>query len=723
MKKFPLLLVMLYMASFVHAQSVDQPWRQGILKDEFIYDTAPFPSCHAATIAETPEGLVAAWFGGLHERHPNVEIYVSRLVNDKWTVPVSVADGVQNDTLRYPTWNPVLYQAPGELLLFYKVGPKPSAWWGMIKTSADGGKTWSAARKLPDGYIGPVKNKPVLLSNGNLICPSSTEGNGWKIHFEITPDFGKTWRKVGPVSTTEKLDAIQPSVLDHGNGKLQILARSRNRAIVEAWSTDNGETWSPLAKTNLPNNNSGTDAVTLRDGRSLLVYNHVLPPGDLAKGPRTPLNVSVSKNGKSWQAALILEDSHISQYSYPSVIQTSDGLVHIVYTWRRERIKHVVVDPSRLKFGTIANGQWPLEQYLQTYEQGKAQLDQLASAYHDKASWEKRKDSLRQCIIESYHFPAAYPRLLSTPVHTPKRLMDGYTVENISFEILPGVYIAGSLYQPIRQKGKIPVILCPDGHWAEHRYRPDCQIRCAMLAKMGAMAISYDLMAWGESLLQFKPEDHQRKEAMTVQTLSSVRILDYLCSLKNADTTRIAITGGSGGGSMTMQVAAIDKRIKLSVPVVMLSCFHSGGCPCENGMGIHLCGGGTLNPEIAAMAAPMPQLVISDGKDWTQHVPETEFPYLQRIYGFYGKTPLVQNAHFPQEGHDYGVNKRRAMYEFVAKYFKLNIKPFRKASGDIDESGCTIEKAPAMYAFGKNGENLPANAIKGLDALKKILGE
>ena len=334
-------------------------WKKGIVTEEFIFDKASFPESHAATIAETPKGLVAAWFGGTKERNPDVEIWVSRKVNNKWTKPVSVANGIQNDTLRYPTWNPVLYQVPGgELLLFYKVGPSPSTWKGWMKTSKDNGITWNNARALPEGYIGPVKNKPVLVGN-KLISPSSTEGNGWKIHFEVTNDFGKTWRKVGPINDGKTLNAIQPSILIHKDGRLQILARSRDRAILESWSSDKGETWSPLAKTNLPNNNSGTDAVTLKDGWQLLVYNHVLPPGKEVKGARTPLNVAVSKDGKTWYAALILEDSPISQYSYPSVIQSRDGMVHFVYTWRREKIKYVKVDPSKLEMIKISNGEWP----------------------------------------------------------------------------------------------------------------------------------------------------------------------------------------------------------------------------------------------------------------------------------------------------------------------------------------------------------------------------
>ena len=349
----------LIFAFTICANAQVEKWQAGVVKQEFLYDQATFPSCHSATIAETPTGLVASFFGGTKERNPDVEIYISRYVDGKWLAPVSVANGIQPAGKRLPTWNPVLYQVPGgDLLLFYKIGPKPSEWWGLMKTSKDGGITWSEAAKLPDGYIGPVKNKPVLLSNGNLFAPSSREGDGWKVHFEVTQDQGKTWRTVGPINENG-IKAIQPSILQQGNGKLQILARTANRAIAESWSDDNGETWTPMAKINLPNNNSGTDAVTMKDGRHVLVYNHVLPPGTLAKGARTPLNVSISKDGKEWSAAIILEDSPISQYSYPAVIQTADGLLHFIYTWRRQKIKHVVVDPAKLRLKKIKNGIWP----------------------------------------------------------------------------------------------------------------------------------------------------------------------------------------------------------------------------------------------------------------------------------------------------------------------------------------------------------------------------
>lgn len=342
----------------VHAQE----YKKGILTDEFIFEKASFPESHASTIAETPKGLIAAWFGGSKEGKPDVDIWVSHQVNGKWTAPLDVANGIQNDTLRYACWNPVLYQvSKGELLLFYKIGPKVAGWKGWMIRSKDNGYTWSKPEALPDGFLGPIKNKPVLLRNGVLICPSSTENNGWRVHFETTTDFGKTWKKSADINDGKIISAIQPSILTYKDGSMQVLCRSKNRTVNESWSHDGGKTWSKMDSTSLPNNNSGTDAVTLQDGRQLLVYNHVRPADSLrnGKGPRTPLNVAISKDGKKWFAALVLEDSPVSQYSYPSVIQSSDGMVHIVYTWRRQRIKYVKIDPSKLVLKEIINGQWP----------------------------------------------------------------------------------------------------------------------------------------------------------------------------------------------------------------------------------------------------------------------------------------------------------------------------------------------------------------------------
>ncbi|WP_225321446.1 family 78 glycoside hydrolase catalytic domain [Rhizosphaericola mali] len=338
------------------------PFKKGIKKSEFIFTQVKFPESHSSTIAETPKGLIASWFGGTKEGNKDVCIYTSKLEDGKWTSPDSVADGVKNDSLRYACYNPVLYQIPGkELLLFYKIGANVGSWKGWMKRSFDNGITWSVPDSLPFGYLGPIKNKPVLVNNA-LICPSSTENNGWKVHFEYTKDWGKTWTKSENINDGKTISAIQPSILTYSDGRLQVLCRSQNRTINESWSKDNGYSWSPMTQTSMPNNNSGTDAVTLSNGWQLLVYNHVKPDIKLpkGKGARTPLNVAISKDGVKWYAALVLEDSPISQYSYPSFIQSKDGKVHIVYTWRRERIKHVEIDPAELELHEIVDGVWPV---------------------------------------------------------------------------------------------------------------------------------------------------------------------------------------------------------------------------------------------------------------------------------------------------------------------------------------------------------------------------
>jgi predicted neuraminidase len=335
--------------------------QNAVVKSEFIFEKAPFPSCHASTIVETKSGLVAAWFGGTAERNPDVCIYVSRNENGTWTPPMQVADGVGFATNRLPTWNPVLFQPKnGPLLLFYKVGPKPAAWWGMMTTSSDEGKTWSKPVRLPDGILGPIKNKPVQLANGDILCGSSIEGDGWKVHFERTSDFGKTWTATPPVNDGKKIGAIQPSILFLRDGSLEAIGRTRNDKLFQIISPDDGKTWGEMTLTDLPNPDSGTDAVTLKDGRQLLVYNHNTRDQTNNKG-RSPLNVAVSDDGKNWSAALVLEDdaNAPSGFAYPAVIQTSDGLVHITYTWERKRIKHVVLDPTKLQLISMPNGEWP----------------------------------------------------------------------------------------------------------------------------------------------------------------------------------------------------------------------------------------------------------------------------------------------------------------------------------------------------------------------------
>lgn len=325
-----------------------------VIKSEFIYEAAPFPSCHASTIAETKQGLIAAWFGGTAEKNPDVGIWVSRHRDGKWTTPVEVANGIEAPTKRHPCWNPVLFQPKtGPLLLFYKVGPSPDTWWGMLMTSDDGGSSWSHPRRLPEGILGPIKNKPIQRPNGDILSGTSSEHDGWRVHFERSSDLGQTWERTTPVNDGIKIGAIQPSFLVHKDGTLQAVGRTQQRHVFEISSKDDGKTWGPMSLLSLPNPNAGTDAVTLADGRHLIVYNHT------ARG-RSPLNIAISGNGHDWEAAAVLENQP-GEYSYPAVIQTDDQIVHVTYTWKRQRIRHVVLDPKQFKSVPIVESKWPGE--------------------------------------------------------------------------------------------------------------------------------------------------------------------------------------------------------------------------------------------------------------------------------------------------------------------------------------------------------------------------
>ena len=361
MRRTAAVLVLATLAAGVRAdQAVPPPANPAIVLSEFVYESAPFPSAHASTIVEGPSGLVTAWFGGEREGAPDVGIWVSRRLNGAWTPPVEVANGAQGDGHRFPCWNPVLFVMPdGALMLFYKVGPNPREWWGMARSSSNGGRTWSDATRLPAGMLGPIKNKPALVGDSTIVAGSSTESTDspsqWRVHFERSADRGRSWTRTEPAPAaagTKPIDAIQPSILIHKDGRLQAVGRSRSGRMFETWSSDQGRTWSALALTSLPNPNSGADAVTLRDGRHLIVYNHT------AQG-RTPLNVAVSGDGASWLAAVVLEREP-GEYSYPAVVQTADGLVHITYTWKRQRVKHVVIDPAKLTPAPIVDGAWPV---------------------------------------------------------------------------------------------------------------------------------------------------------------------------------------------------------------------------------------------------------------------------------------------------------------------------------------------------------------------------
>lgn len=340
------------------AANAEQP---GIVTSEFIFETAPHPQCHASTIVETEGGLVAAWFGGTKEGNPDVGIWLSRHREGKWSGPVEVANGAETEDPRVNCLNPVLFQVPkGPLLLFYKTGN----WWAYVKRSTDEGATWSKPERLSNGLFGPVKNKPVLLADGSILSPTSVEipspkGRCWRVHFERSTNGGKSWQFIGPVNDGHEIQAIQPSILFHPNNRLQALGRTQQGRLFEIWSEDGGLSWGQMSLMDLPNNNCGTDAVTLRDGRHVLVYNHTGNRGGKSNGERSPLNVALSKDGKAWEAALVLESEPRREFSYPAVIQTRDGLVHITYTYRRQNIRHVVIDPAKLTLKPIVKGAWP----------------------------------------------------------------------------------------------------------------------------------------------------------------------------------------------------------------------------------------------------------------------------------------------------------------------------------------------------------------------------
>ncbi|MAE65910.1 MAG: sialidase [Phycisphaeraceae bacterium] len=371
---FVLCLALAFGASCVVADdsprsAFDEPGRAARRSAGLIYplEDRPTPQCHASTIAQSTDGgLVASWFGGAEEGDEDVGIWVSRRIDGKWARPVEVATGAEGESRDHPCWNPVLFQpTQGPLMLFYKVGPTPRSWWGVQMTSDDGGATWGHRRRLGKDaavghLVGPVKNKPIERDDGSILCPSSTEHDGWRVHFEITDDLGATWRVIGPIHDGAQFDAIQPSILDYGDGRLQVLCRTRQSVLGQAWSENGGDAWSKISAMELPNPSAGVDAVTLQDGRQLLVYNHT----SRAKGfprKRNMLNVAFSRDGRQWHAALVLELDQ-GEYSYPSVIQATDGRVHVTYTWRRQSVKHVVIDPAKLRGAPIVDGAWPIRE-------------------------------------------------------------------------------------------------------------------------------------------------------------------------------------------------------------------------------------------------------------------------------------------------------------------------------------------------------------------------
>jgi predicted neuraminidase len=329
------LLISFYGCTFIHQSNKTV---NPILISNFIFTHSSFDSCHASTIVHTKSGLIAAWFAGSKEGASDVKIWSSKYENNAWSIPKIIADGEG-----LPTWNPVLFKAQiGPLILFYKIGLNPKTWKGMMSTSFDDVLTWSNLVNLPSGIIGPSKNKPIELNDEILLHPSSDERDGWKVHIETSDSAGHNWKR-GPSLNSKDIFVIQPTLLKHSENQIQMLMRSsRTNLMMESWSYDKGKTWSPIKPTTLINSNSGFDGLVLTDGRGILVYN------DSIKG-RESLRLALSDDkGRSWKKVLTLESEEGQEFSYPAVIQTPDGIIHLSYTWKRKKIKHVEIEPGNL---------------------------------------------------------------------------------------------------------------------------------------------------------------------------------------------------------------------------------------------------------------------------------------------------------------------------------------------------------------------------------------
>lgn len=331
----------------------------------------------------------------------------------------------------------------------------------------------------------------------------------------------------------------------------------------------------------------------------------------------------------------------------------------------------------------------PYEYPRRQPEDGQKMISWLTSLYSNKTEWEARRDTLRKEVRERLGIDKLLPLCSKEkPEYSKIRKFDGYTVQNFRLKTANGHTVCGSIYAPM-SKGKHPLIICPNGHFSNGRYGKVQQLRLGTLARMGAICVDYDLWGWGESADEVGSKAHQTPEAHVMQALNGIRILDWMIQRKDVDTKRIGVNGGSGGGTQTVLLTVLDDRFTAANPVVSVSSWFDGGCPCESGMPIQLAGGGTCNAELAAMFAPKPMMLVSDGGDWTSTTPELEYPYLQRIYGFYDATDKVSNIHLPKERHDFGDNKRNAVYKFFIDTFNLD-------ASKLDESKVTIEDENAL---------------------------
>ena len=337
----------------------------------------------------------------------------------------------------------------------------------------------------------------------------------------------------------------------------------------------------------------------------------------------------------------------------------------------------------------------------------------------DLAAWRLRSDTIRRRILAGGRLESLPPRPASRPVIHSRKEMDGYSVENVYFESIPGYYVTGNLYRPLKRQASHAGILAPHGHDSESEghYREQVQKRCGTLARMGAIVFAWDMVGYGDS----RQCAHRIPEAFRLQCVNSMRALDFLLSLPGVDSTRIAVTGESGGGTQSFLLAALDPRVKVSVPVVMVSAHFFGGCVCESGLPIHRAAGyQTVNAEIAALTAPRPMMVVSCGADWTKNTPDVEYPFLKQIYGLYGAADRVENVHLAGEQHDYGPGKRAAMYPFLAKHLGLDLSAVTGAAGRVDESAVKV-LPPVLLASFDAAHPMPSNAARGDAAVSALL--